>query len=708
MKKKTALFTFRLVPILLVVTGCSLINIDEYKMESVDTMEGIYGERGETDVYYYYFDEKISLNERRDLLCIQFYESSSRERFVSGLTSISSLKIWDPYGKESYDWKNSFDILVLQSRNGLLPMSLLTEVATLSEVKSASYLYEYQGNEIAVLDEFSVRLNNISDYDKMVGFAEQYNCSIYRREWFDENTFFVCKSKESEYGTIALADLFYETGWFGFTSPSFFSFKSICSVDSYYSDQWGLKNTGQNGGLGTGVDINIESAWNITEGSSDIVVAIVDDGVDLAHPDLSANLMTGYDAIYDSVGGGHEGDDRHGTAVAGIVGAIKDNGIGIRGVAPECKIIPVRVMSNDIVSYPAATAAFNWARLHNVDVINCSWKKNAPCALLTSAISDATSLGRGGKGCVVAFSSGNDAANSVCYPAYLDNVLAVGSISYLNQRSYFSNYGTSLDVVAPGEFISTTDRLGNDGFNPPKPGWGDPSFTDYNDTNYTNWFRGTSAAAPFVSGIAALILSEYPDLTATQIRRAIELGCTYISGYVFHEDDNYPAGLWNNEVGYGRVNAYNALLWAEFAHETNVTDGISGFDFTLTNNSSYDVWALFVGLSGDISNYNEMLIFHDPGDVDSGKQVGYPFYRGENLSATPGTPVSNIWLELFAMTPNYYGDLRIGVAIDNPTPTTYTTVSFGDGDTVFLNLPNSTVPNASRRRVYIDVKDPLL
>ena len=142
-------------------------------------------------------------------------------------------------------------------------------------------------------------------------------------------------------------------------------------------------------------------------------------------------------------------------------------------------------------------------------------------------------------------------------------------------------------------------------------------------------------------------------------------------------------------------------------HETNVTDGISGFDFTLTNHSSHDVYALFVGLTGDILNSNETLIFHDPGIVESGMQTGYPFYRGENLSATPGTTVSNMWLELFATTPNYYGNLRIGVAIDNTTPTSYTNVSFGDGDTVMLNLPNSTVPSASRRRVYIDVRDPL-
>ncbi len=689
------LFSFFFIVSLLFV-GCSAFDLENEPQEKLGILqENQFGSvtcEGEA-VYYYYFDERVYLKERKDIIAICFQNEQALQRFISEQSSLFSLKVWGQSSSGNTNEPNPYNLLIVQSLGIEISEGQRKELASLPEVLYVSPMFgENDRHLTSVSDEFSVKLRKRIDYSRLENMAQEHGCAVLRYEGFNEDIYLVKRPKESELGTIQLSAFFYETGLFEFTSPGFFWFGGLSSLDPDYSKQWGLKNTGQNGSGTSGVDINIEQAWNITQGSSEIIVAVIDNGVELTHPDLAANLISGYDATTHQQGGGPVlNGDSHGTMVAGIIGAVKDNNIGISGVAPGCRIMPIRGgsyntnISSQVFYSVSAAESFDWARTHGADVINCSWSSvDYSCSLLTTAINNATNFGRNGKGCVVVFSSGNDWQSSVSYPGYLNNVLAVGAISYTGYRCPFSNYGNSLDIVAPGDSIRTTSPQGS----------------------YT-YATGTSFAAPHVSGIAALLLSEYPDLTASQVRRALELGCTYTSGYFFHEDDNYPAGLWNNEVGYGRADAYNALLWAEFAHETNVTDGISGFDFTLTNNSSYDVWALFVGLTGDISNYNEMLIFHDPGDVDSGKQVGYPFYRGENLSATPGTPVSNIWLELFAMTPNYYGDLRIGVAIDNPTPTTYTTVSFGDGDTVFLNLPNSTVPNASRRRVYIDVKDPL-
>ena len=678
---------FTIIITLTVSLGCSHLSSPEELISNPLqlTNDGI-EQQNSTELFYYYFSEIIYLSNRDDLVFLKFQTNESRESFISEITSISSVQIWDPDKSGTIIAPNYYNALVIQAINGVFPATYLDQIKSRSEIVWATHLTEYHGILSAVTNEFSVKLKSPSDYPTLEALVTEYSCELYHREWFENDVYSVRVPKDSKLGTIQLANFFHETGQFVFTAPVFFVFDSFYSSDPKYSSQWGLKNTGQTGIAG--IDINIEQAWNITEGSSNVTVAVLDSGVELNHPDLSSNLVAGYDGTSQSTGGAplviNNSSNPHGTKVAGIIGAIKDNNEGISGVAPNCKIMPINGYGYNGFEYSAFIAGINWAQNNGVDIFNCSWGGGPPDACLTSAINNATSQGRGGKGCVFVFASGKNGATSVPYPGYLDNVIAVGSIGPYGYRSIFSDYGSSLDVVAPGESIWTTTLQGS---------YDNPS--------------GTSFAAPHVSGIAALILSEYPDLTASQVRRAIELGCTFISGYSFQEDDEYPSALWNNEVGYGRANAYNALLWADFMHETNVTDGISGFDFTLTNHSSYDVYALFVGLTGDILNSNETLIFHDPGIVESGMQTGYPFYRGENLSATPGTTVSNMWLELFATTPNYYGNLRIGVAIDNTTPTSYTNVSFGDGDTVMLNLPNSTVPSASRRRVYIDVRDPL-
>jgi uncharacterized repeat protein (TIGR02543 family) len=123
-----------------------------------------------------------------------------------------------------------------------------------------------------------------------------------------------------------------------------------------------------------------------------------------------------------------------------------------------------------------------------------------------------------------------------------------------------------LDVVAPGVLIPTTDIQGNAGYNPNNQihtdNGGTKLSSDYANQDYTVWFTGTSAACPHVAGIAALILSYRPDLTAAQVRQAIESSCTKLSGYTFSNNSNHPNGTWNNEVGHGMVNAFLALAKA--------------------------------------------------------------------------------------------------------------------------------------------------
>ena len=307
--------------------------------------------------------------------------------------------------------------------------------------------------------------------------------------------------------------------------------------NTLYNQQYYLKNTGQNGGT-PGLDINAESAWQIVTGSSNIKVAVIDTGVESGHEDLTGSVLSGY-TIGDENGlGAPYGNDAikaHGTACAGIIGA-RNNNIGIRGVASGVKILPINnepgfYIYNDMDSI---AESIRWA-YQRADIISCSWGTSTSNSI-REAIIEATTLGRKGKGCLVVFAAGNDGSN-VSFPAYLNQVLAVGAINPSGQLCSYSNRGDSLNLVAFGNNIVTTDRVGATGFDA---------------GNYTSTFTGTSAACPQVAGVAALMLSINSYLPEFRIREILQntaqdLGATGFDPY----------------YGYGLVDAGAAVLQAK-------------------------------------------------------------------------------------------------------------------------------------------------
>jgi subtilisin-like proprotein convertase family protein len=320
---------------------------------------------------------------------------------------------------------------------------------------------------------------------------------------------------------------------------------------------WHIRNRGNNipdtniYGI-PGCDANVDSAWLITTGNTKVLVAILDTGVDTNHIDLRDNLCDRglwYDA-YDEDQKPYD-EFYHGTGVTGVSSAIGNNGLGTVGVSYSCQIMPVRVFG----PYPEAfttdlilAKGLNWAWSHGAAVFNLSWGGGIPVPLISNAIRNAFRYGRNGRGTVIFAGSGNDNIDMVLYPSSMEEVISVGGLSPCNQRkslqscdnynnnnAWGASYGEGLSVVAPCSFIGTTHLSG---------GWG-------YDGN------GTSVSSPIGAGVGALILTKNINLSADSVMIIIERSAVKVGNYSY----NVPRrnGLWNYEMGYGRLDAKRAL-----------------------------------------------------------------------------------------------------------------------------------------------------
>jgi subtilisin family serine protease len=260
-------------------------------------------------------------------------------------------------------------------------------------------------------------------------------------------------------------------------------------------------------------DLDMEDAWTKGQGSADVVVAVVDNGCDLAHPDLAAKLDPGHDVFDDdadpSYAPGGRGNE-HGTACAGLVAAVTDNGVDVAGACPLCRATCTRLLGDGAAPLNADVRAFSHAFEDDVDVVSNSWGFVDAIPVprtLAAAIEDVQQNGRGGRGAVVVFASGNDnreiADDELLAVA---GVLGVGAVNNLGELTQFSNRGRAVDVVAPTGTTST-DIQGAEGATP-----GDVTFT----------FGGTSSACPLVAGVAGLVLGAAPDLTADEVNALLE------------------------------------------------------------------------------------------------------------------------------------------------------------------------------------------
>ena len=431
-----------------------------------------------------------------------------------------------------------------------------------------------RGVKVGISNRFYVKLTTLEDTLLLLDYASQQGVSALYSLPFLNDWWVLSVPLEDSLTAIEYAVRFYETGFFEAVEPELVYQNLLCSDDEYYQDQWGLHNTGQYGGI-TGVDININPAWDLTKGQGS-KVAIFDQGIEVNHPDLIDNIVNlGYDVETNTTPNVVRGP--HGTACAGIVGA-DENNIGIIGVAPESQIIPVSINLTFYNTPEQIANGFMWAYLNGADIISNSWGGFDTSYVMETALQKALTEGRNGKGAVVVFAAGNYNYNGVeeClrYPGCsLPDILVVGATSPCGERKSLSScdgefwwascFGERLDIMAPGVLIPTTDLLGIYGYNYLN---GSQDTLEYSNYDYIRYFNGTSSACPHVAGVAALMLSVNPELSVGQVCEILETTATKIKGdvYQYLTDNVHCHGTWNEQMGYGLVNAHKAVLKAAY------------------------------------------------------------------------------------------------------------------------------------------------
>jgi subtilisin family serine protease len=275
--------------------------------------------------------------------------------------------------------------------------------------------------------------------------------------------------------------------------------------------------------------VNAQQAWDITTGNTEIKVAIVDDAVLTTHPDLIPNLLPGYDvADNDNNAMPNTADMSHGTHVAGIVGAATDNGTGVASIGFNIKIIPVK-SSNLPQTITDAYGGVVWAYENGANVINMSWGGSGFSQTGQNIMNNAYAAN-----CILVAAAGNDGVSSIFYPAGYNNVISVASSTTTDAKSGFSNYGSWIDVTAPGSAIRSTYLNGS--FQP----------------TYAN-LQGTSMASPMVAGLVGLVWSVNPQMSKVQVTDCVISTATNI---------NAQNTAFIGQLGSGRINAFDAVVCA--------------------------------------------------------------------------------------------------------------------------------------------------
>lgn len=472
-------------------------------------------------------------------------------------------------GLEFQPAESQRDIEVYRVAEGSLDKAMKVLRAQSPDIDWCAHVYHMPGDPKGLmipLDSIYVEFKPDADPKAINRLLATHKLELMPAEGDNPNAFLLKLTSESTANPIKIANALAALGHVELAEPDFAMKMQLflhIPTDPRFRDQWHLENRG-GFGLTAGADVAAPAAWDLTRGDRSVVVAVMDDGVQISHPDFSSpgKIVAPRDFGQNDFDPSPAAiDDNHGTACAGVAVA-DENGIGVVGLAPNCALMPIR--TSGMISNQTIQALFDYATTSGADVISCSWGVAADFFTLSTpmieSIRRAAQNGRNGRGCVVLFAAGNedrpvdgfDGATRVRSGfAIHPDVIAVAASNSNDVRSHYSNFGAQIWVCAPssgsgGRRIVTTDRTGSAGY-------------QTGDYTTVNGFGGTSSSTPLVAGLCGLILSVNPDLTSGEVREILRDTARKIDP----GSGNYDVNGHSDLYGFGRVDAFLAVQEAQ-------------------------------------------------------------------------------------------------------------------------------------------------
>jgi subtilisin family serine protease len=452
---------------------------------------------------------------------------------------------------------------------------------------------------------------------------------------------------------------------------------TLASNDPRFSEQWHYHNTGQAGGT-SGADIDLLQAWELEAGKPDVIVAIIDDGIQFTHPDLYDNMWPGIG--FNFVAGTNQVvPGSHGTHVGGTVAAVTNNEVGVAGIAGGMGDgVGVRLMSAQVFT-ALGNGGFHiapiWAADKGAAISQNSWGYTAPNVYNQSVLDaiDYFNVNGGGDaisdGGITIFAAGNNSSSAHYYPAYYSGALSVAATNNQDKKSYYSNYGDWIDISAPG---GETNAGANGGV-----------LSTTTNSGYA-FLMGTSMACPHVSGVAALVVSHaYGQLSKADVKDIM----------LNSADDHYAVNPnFQGLLGSGRLNAHQALLETQnylsgvlnpIGFKANAT-GSSEISLNWSLNPNSDHVLLAYSLENDIG-IPESNIHYQPGDVIPGG--GEVLYSGNATSFlhTGLEPVTHYFYHIWAYSNSF--EYSSGRQADAATRCPSYELPFNEGFEASAELP---------------------
>jgi len=482
------------------------------------------------------------------------------------------------------------NLYLLTLSDGKQAEGVMQSLRASSEVKFVSHVYAQEEMESAhfyLMDQVTLSFSNRSSDKTIETLSERYGLQLLKALRFD-NAYLFSLTAAATLNPIKLCNVLAEEEAVLLAEPNLAYLSQACQIprDTEFVKQWHLSH---NGGpfLNPSSHVDAPRAWDITEGDRSVVVAVMDESIDWQHVDFQGQnkIVAAVDFVERDRDPSPGQNVSHGTACAGLAVA-ESNGRGVVGVAPQCALMPIRFGA---VDDGAIVEMFEWAVDHGASVISCSWNAgsgNFPLSRRQAQVLRyAASEGRGGKGCVILFAAGNDNRpikgtqeerrgrkrwhNG--YAAHPD-VIAVSACTSQAKKALYSNWGAEISICAPssnglpvnsdnsqvrvrvsGRQVVTTDNSGRAGAS---------------SSSYRYDFGGTSAACPIAAGVAALVLSANPELTAAEVKEVLQRSADKIvdsnpDGQLDNNFGHYDQNGHSRWFGYGKVNAHRAVQEAQ-------------------------------------------------------------------------------------------------------------------------------------------------